>query len=49
MMKRLESAVDEAFLALQMFSEACLCLAAVGVCYGISRLCYYWPIIEAYS
>lgn len=48
MTERLNSAVDEIFSALQKLSEACLCVAAVGVCYGINQLFYYWPIVEAH-
>lgn len=47
MKERLNSTIDEIFLAVQKLSEACMCVAALGVCYGINQLFYYWPIVQA--
>jgi len=47
MTERLNSAVDEIFSTLQKLTEAGMCLGAIGVCYGINQLFYYWPLLQA--
>jgi hypothetical protein len=47
MKERIHTTVDEIFSAVQKLTEACLCVTAVGACYGINQLFYYWPIVQA--
>lgn len=44
--RHVSQTVDEIFSALQQLAEAGLCLTALGICYGVNELFYYWPLLQ---